>query len=100
MGGQGELPYTLLALIANLGSGRAGVIIHILEKGTGEMKSLTEGQRQNRDQDPGVLTLSQGVIPSRLRIRSILEFPLWLNGSELDYYPRELQFNLWPRSVG
>ena len=48
------------------------MIIHILAKGTGEMKSVTEGQRQSREQIAGVLTLSQGEIPSSLRIRSIL----------------------------
>lgn len=49
-------------------AGRAGVIIHILEQGTGDVKRLTESQWQSRDQAPSLLTLRQGFVPSRLRI--------------------------------
>lgn len=73
-------------------AGRAGVIIHILAKGTGETKSVTEGQRQSRDKVAGVLTLSQGEIPSSLRIRSILIstgdlMQLRRQGSGINRYP-------------
>lgn len=71
--------------------GRAGAIVHISEKGTGEVRSCIE-RRSVAKQGPGrgLLTLSQGVIPSRPR--SIListgeSMKLWRQGSDVNFYP-------------
>lgn len=71
-------------------AGRAGAIVHISEEGAGEVRPCTEGQWPSRGQVPGLLTLSQGVIPSRPRSILISTgelMKLWRQGSDVNFYP-------------
>lgn len=67
-----------------------GAVVHISEKGPGEVRSPTEGHWPSRGQVPGLLTLSQGVIPSRARsiLLSTGELvKIWRQGSDVNFYP-------------